>query len=76
MPYVVTEECILCEACIAGCEVDAITEDGIQAHIDIEICVECGTCEMNCPSEAIIFMDDDEYKAYLASKGAEEATSS
>ena len=76
MPYIVTDECILCEACIAGCEVEAITDDGIQAHIDIKTCVECGTCEINCPVEAIIYMDDDEYKAHLASKGAEEAASS
>ena len=75
MPYVVTDECILCEACIAGCESDAITEDGIQAHIDVTLCVECGTCEMNCPVEAIIYMDQSEYEAYLASKGAGKVTS-
>ena len=76
MPYVVTEECILCGACIAGCESDAITEGETQAHIDVNICVECGTCEMNCPSEAIVYMSESEYEAFLASKGAEEATSS
>ena len=76
MPYVVTEECILCGACSAGCESDAITEGETQAHIDVNICVECGTCEMNCPSEAITYMSESEYEAYLASKGAEEATSS
>ena len=76
MPYVVNEECILCGACSAGCESDAITEDDVQAHIDINICVECGTCEINCPSEAIVYMSEGEYEAFLASKGAEEATSS
>ena len=76
MPYVVTDACILCGACSAGCESDAITEGETQAHIDVEICVECGTCERNCPSEAIVYMDEIEYEAYLASKGAEEATSS
>ena len=75
MPYVVTEECILCGACVAGCESDAITEGETQAHIDVNICVECGTCEMNCPSEAITYMSESEHEAYLASKGAEEATS-
>ena len=73
MPYVVTEECILCEACIAGCESDAITEDGIQAHIDVNLCVECGTCEMNCPVEAIVYMSESEYEAFLVSKGVGEA---
>ena len=76
MPYVVTEECILCGACVAGCESDAITEDDVQAHIDVDICIECGTCEINCVSDAIVYMDEDLYKIYLASKGAEEATSS
>jgi ferredoxin len=76
MPYVVTDACILCGACSAGCESDAITEGETQAHIDVTLCVECGTCERNCPSEAIIYMDESEYEAYLASKGAKEATSS
>jgi len=76
MPYVVTDECILCGACSAGCESDAITEDDVQAHIDVTICVECGTCEINCPSEAIIYMSESEYEATQASKGAEEAISS
>lgn len=70
MPFVVTEECILCGACEAGCESNAITEGDTQAHIDVDICVECGTCELNCPSEAIVYMSESEYEAYLASKGA------
>lgn len=66
MPYVVTDACILCGACSAGCESDAITEDDTQAHIDVELCVECGTCERNCPSEAIIYMDEEEYQTLKA----------
>jgi len=76
MPYVVNDTCILCGACVAGCESDAITEGETQAHIDVELCVECGTCERNCPTESIVFMDESEYQAYLASKGVEEAASS
>ena len=60
MPYIVTEECILCGACVVGCEVGAITEGETQAHIDIDICIECGTCYANCVSEAIIFVDESE----------------
>jgi ferredoxin len=60
MPYVVTSECILCGACVTGCESDAITEGDTQAHIDVNICVECGTCERNCPSGAIIFVEEKE----------------
>jgi len=71
MPYVVTDECILCGACSAGCESDAITEGEVQAHIDITICVECGTCEMNCPSEAIIFVEESELESSQLSKTIE-----
>ncbi|MEN6555745.1 MAG: 4Fe-4S binding protein, partial [Anaerolineaceae bacterium] len=42
MPYIVTSECILCGACVAGCPSEAITEGETQSHIDTEICVECG----------------------------------
>jgi NAD-dependent dihydropyrimidine dehydrogenase PreA subunit len=60
MPYVVTDTCILCGACVVGCESEAITEGDTQSHIDIDICVECGTCMRNCPTESIIYIDDDE----------------
>ena len=75
MPYVVTDECILCGACSAGCESDAITEGETQAHIDVDICIECGTCEMNCPSEAIIYVEESKLESHQPSKGAEEAVS-
>ena len=72
MPYKVTDACILCGACIAGCESDAITEGDTQAHINPDICVECGTCERNCPSEAIIFVEESELESVQPSKGADE----
>jgi ferredoxin len=62
MPYVVTEECENCGACVAGCETEAITAGDTQAHIDVRRCHECGTCEMNCPVGAIVFVDDAEYE--------------
>jgi ferredoxin len=66
MPYIVTEKCTQCGACVVGCESFAITEDETQSHIDINLCIECGTCERNCPSEAIVFLDDAAYEAWLA----------
>jgi ferredoxin len=65
MPYVVTDACILCGACVSGCESDAITEGETQTHIDVDLCVECGTCERNCPSDAIIYVDEAEAAALL-----------
>lgn len=58
MPYVVTSECLLCGACVSGCDVEAITEGDTQAHIDVNVCIECGTCESNCPSNAIIYVEE------------------
>jgi ferredoxin len=60
MPYIVTDACILCGACVSGCESAAITEGERQAHIDASLCVECGTCARNCPSAAILFVDEGE----------------
>ena len=70
MPYVVTDACILCGACVAGCESDAITEGETQSHIDVSLCVECGTCERNCPADAIIYVSDEEAAAILAKLAA------
>jgi len=63
MPYVVTDECILCGACVTGCASDAIEEGETQCKILVELCIECGTCEMNCPSGAIIWVEDLELAA-------------
>jgi ferredoxin len=60
MPYLVTDDCILCGVCVAGCPVDAIEEGETKAEIDVELCIECGTCEANCMSEAIIFVELEE----------------
>ena len=70
MPYIVTEACIQCGACVSGCENGAITEGETQSHIDVNICIECGTCERNCPSDAIIYVDDAEAAAILAAQAA------
>ena len=58
MAYVVTDECILCEACVVGCPVDGIEEGETQCHISLDVCIECGTCEMNCPTGAIIWVEE------------------
>ena len=75
MPYRVTDVCILCGACVVGCESNAITENEKQAHIDESLCVECGTCERNCPSEAIIFIEESEPATGQSVKNEEKSSS-
>jgi ferredoxin len=75
MPYRVTDACILCGACVVGCESNAITEGETQAHIDESLCVECGTCERNCPSEAIIFIEESEPAAGQATQKVDQPSS-
>jgi ferredoxin len=58
MPYVVHKDCVLCSACISGCECGAIKEGETQCEIDTDICIECGVCESNCPSQAIHYVAD------------------
>ena len=60
MPYIVTDACIQCGACISGCESNAISEGDTQSYIDPSLCIECGTCKSNCPSEAIIYVEEKE----------------
>jgi ferredoxin len=71
MPYVVNENCILCGACVAGCETAAISEGDTQSHIDVTVCVECGNCKINCPVGAIDFLEDVEEVVQPASKEKE-----
>ncbi len=68
MPYVVTDQCISCGVCVAGCETGAITEGDTQSHIDITVCIECGSCQINCPSDAIIFVEETETTVLTGSK--------
>lgn len=49
MAYVISDECIACGACAAGCPVDAITEGDGKYVIDPDKCIECGACADNCP---------------------------
>ncbi len=60
MPYRITDECILCGACVAGCPSSAVKEGETRCEIDVNVCIECGTCEQNCPSSAIVFVEQED----------------
>lgn len=49
MAYKITDACIDCGACEAGCPVQAIAEGEGKMEIDAEKCIECGACADNCP---------------------------
>ena len=50
----ITEECIVCGACISECPVEAISEGEEKYGIDPSKCTDCGACVEVCPTEAIV----------------------
>lgn len=55
MPYVVTDNCILCKYtdCVEVCPVDCFYEGENFLVIHPEECIDCGVCEPECPAGAI-----------------------
>lgn len=50
------EKCIGCGICVDYCNVDAIAvnqEKGVVEVISLEDCIECHSCQQNCPEGAI-----------------------
>ena len=51
------DKCIGCGICIDFCNVDAIAvneESGVVEVIALEDCIECHSCQQNCPERAIM----------------------
>lgn len=53
MAYKITDECVACGSCAAGCPADAIKEGDIYS-IDADACLDCGACADQCPMGAIV----------------------
>ena len=56
MPYVITEACIKCKYmdCVEVCPVDCFYEGENMLVIHPDECIDCGVCEPECPTEAIM----------------------
>ncbi len=52
MAYAISDDCISCGACVAGCPVNAISEGDDKYVIDADTCIDCGACESVCPVSA------------------------
>lgn len=53
MAYKISDECISCGSCEAGCPVSAISEGADKYVIDAATCIDCGACAADCPVSAI-----------------------
>jgi NAD-dependent dihydropyrimidine dehydrogenase PreA subunit len=55
MAYVIGEACVdvMDRSCIEECPVDCIYEGGRKLYIHPGECIDCGACEVACPTEAI-----------------------
>lgn len=49
MAFVISDDCISCGACAAGCPVEAISEGDGKYVIDADTCISCGACASDCP---------------------------
>ena len=49
MAYKISDDCVMCGACVDECPVNAISEGDTQYQIDPDVCVECGACAEVCP---------------------------
>ncbi|MDO8990091.1 MAG: ferredoxin family protein [Sideroxyarcus sp.] len=60
MAFVVTEKCIRCKFtdCINPCPVDCFHEGPEFLVINPDVCIECNSCAVECPVEAI-YQDKD-----------------
>ena len=52
MAYTISDDCIMCGACVGDCPVEAISEGDGKYVIDADACIDCGACAGSCPVDA------------------------
>lgn len=50
--YEITDDCMMCGACVSGCPVQAIEQTDTHYQINANVCIDCGTCSALCPTGA------------------------
>ena len=58
MPFVINDECIMCDICVGECPQNAIVPGDPIYIIDPDLCDDCADCAEVCPVEACV--PDDE----------------
>ena len=52
MAFKISDDCIMCGACVDACPVSAISEGDGKYVIDADACIDCGSCAGACPVDA------------------------
>jgi ferredoxin len=60
MAFIITDECIMCDLCVAECPENAIVAGDPLYEIDPNLCNDCGNCAEVCPVEACVPEDEVE----------------
>ena len=57
MAFKITDACINCGACAAGCPMQCIKAGETKHEIDPAVCISCGACAATCPVHAPVLDD-------------------
>jgi ferredoxin len=60
LSYIITNDCIMCDACLPECPEGAISAGDPIYKIHAQLCTDCGDCAEVCPTEACVPVDDDD----------------